>query len=110
MNDEYWMFMSADYYATGEGRTICLMMTQAVPCCEEDFEFSENKYVACTTQEYRARRKFVKTFGEFYSKGLDFWTREEFFNKYATHLPESLKLKDQNCFIEYFSEFYFNYS
>jgi hypothetical protein len=110
-NNEYWVFMVSDYFGTGEGRTLCLMMTSALPCREEDFQNPDNKYVASTTKEYRARRKFKEAFGDWHYQGLEFLTREEFFTKYSQYLPPKLiELKDQLCYIEYCSELHFNFS
>ena len=110
-NNEYWIFMVSDYFGTGEGRTVCLCMTQAVPCKEEDFQNPDNKYSPSTTQKYRARRKFKEAFGDWYCQGLEFLTRDEFFTKYSQYLPPKLvELKDQLCYIEYCSELHFNFS
>jgi hypothetical protein len=110
-NNEYWLFMVSDYFGTGEGRTICLCQTQAIPCREEDFQNPDNKYVASTTKEYRARRKFKEAFGDWYYQGLEFVSREEFFTKYSQYLPPKLvELKDQLCYVEYCSELHFNFS
>lgn len=109
--DDPWVFMSSWNTATCEGFTICLMMTQANPNCSEDFENSENSYVASTTQEYRARRKFKETFGEFYSQFVEFHTREEFFEKFKDYLPSKLfTIKNQPCAIEFHTELYYNFS
>ena len=103
--------MVSDYCATGEGRTVCLMMTQANPNCGEDFENSENNYVPSTTKEYRARRKFRDKFGDWHSNGVEFLTREQFFNRYSLFLPQKLvNLKDKPCSIEHHSELHFNFS
>jgi hypothetical protein len=110
-NNEYWLFMVSDYFGTGEGRTLCLMMTSALPCREEDFQNPDNKYAPSTTKEYRARRKFKEAFGYWYSQGLEFLTREEFFTKYSQYLPPKLvELKDQLCYIEYHSKLQFSFS
>ena len=110
IDDDPWMFMVSDYFGTGEGRTVCLMMTQANPNWPEDFVNSEN-YVPSTTKEYRARRKFKEKFGDWYANGIEFLTREQFFNKYSLFLPQKLvNLKDQLCSIEYHSELHFNFS
>ena len=61
--DEHWVYMVSEYFGTGEGQTVCIMMTQANPGHPEDFETSTNKYVACTTKQYRAVRAFHEQFG-----------------------------------------------
>ena len=110
IGDDPWMFMVSDYCATGEGRTVCLMMTQANPNWPEDFVNSEN-YVPSTKKEYRARRNFKEKFGDWYANGVEFITREQFFNRYSLFLPQKLvNLKDKSCSIEYHSQLHFNFS
>jgi len=113
--DESWMFMEAEYYATGEGQTLCLQMTQADPRGDKD-DFDEtlpypDNYKTLTTQAYRAVREFHDNFGTWHLHGLRFHTREAFFTKYANQLPASLvKLKDQQCLLEYHSHLHYNFS
>ncbi len=113
--DESWMFMEAEYYATGEGQTVCLQMTQANPWGSDSGDFDKtlpypDNYKPITTQVYRAVRDFHKNFGTWHLHSLRFHTREAFFTKYANQLPSSLiKLKDQQCFLEYHSELHYNF-
>lgn len=106
-----WLFMASGNFETGCGHTKSLMITQAPPNCAEDFENSENKYVASTTQEYRARRKFKKVFGEYDYNFLKFYSRDEFFNLFGNYLPSRLiELKDEPCYIEFFTRLHYNFS
>ena len=107
--DEYWRFLVADYCGTGEGRTICVLMTQANPY-RDDFD-EEHKQVPINSQEYRSVREFHKYFGTFMLNGIEFVSREDFFEKYKDFLPPKLiNLKDQQCFLNYHSELHFNFS
>jgi len=112
--DENWMFMEAEYYATGEGQTVCLQMTQANPGHKDDFDSTlpyPDNYKTLTTQAYRAVREFHEKFGTWHLHGLRFHTREAFFTKYADLLPSSLvKLKDASCFLEYHSQLHYNFA
>jgi len=114
--DELWMFLEAEYYGTGEGQTLCLQMTQANPWGGDNGDFDRtlpypDDYKPITTQAYRAVRGFHKLFGTFFLHGLRFHTREAFFTRYANQLPASLvKLKDQRCMLEYFSEIHYNFA
>ncbi len=112
--DESWMFMEAEYYATGEGQTVCLQMTQADPRGDkDDFDSTlpyPDNYKTLTTQAYRAVREFHDNFGTWHLHSLRFHTREAFFTRYANQLPSSLvKLKDQQCMLEYHSELHYNF-
>lgn len=108
--DEYWTYMVSEYYGTGEGHTICLLLTQALPSEKEDFgEQSYGDYL--TTQEYRAVREFMDKFGIFYCNYLEFLNKEDFFTKYANAIPPfCMKLKDAQCYKSFFVEMHFNYS
>ena len=114
--DESWMFLEAEYYGTGEGKTICLQMTQANPWGGDNGDFDRtlpypDNYKTLTTQAYRAVRGFHKLFGTWHLHGLRFHAREEFFKIYDNFLPAALvNLKDQECFLEYHSELHFNFS
>ena len=114
--DESWMFLEAEYYGTGEGKTLCLQMTQANPHGGDNGDFDRtlpypDDYKPITTQAYRAVRGFHKLFGTFFLHGLRFHTREAFFTRYVNQLPSSLvKLKDQRCMLEYHSELHYNFA
>ena len=114
--DEPWMFLEAEYYATGEGQTLCLQMTQASPWGGDNGDFDitlpyPDDCKPLNTQAYRAVRGFHKLFGTWHLHGLRFHTREAFFDKYANQLPSSLvKLKDQRCMLEYHSELHYNFA
>jgi hypothetical protein len=109
--DEYWVYMVADYFATGEGQTTCIMMTQAIPNCKEDFENSENKYVATTTQQYRAVREFHKQFGTWHLYGLRFITKEDFYTQWAFYIPPVvMKVSNAKCYKSFYTEVHYNFS
>jgi hypothetical protein len=106
--DEYWRYMIADYFATGEGRTLCFLMTQALPRGDD---FGEDRYRPITTKEYRSVREFHQKFGGWMLHGATFLSREDFFEKYSIFLPPKLiDLKDKNCYMNYYSELHFNFS
>ena len=113
--NDSWMFLESQYYGTGEGQTTCLMMTQANPRGDKDdfdrtLPYPDN-YKPLTSKQYRAVREFHKQFGTWHLHGLRFHTREAFFKNYANMLPSALvNLKDQECFLEYHSELYYNFS
>jgi len=109
--DEYWVYMVAEYFGTGEGQTTCIMMTQAGPNCEEDFENSENKYVASTSQQYRAVRAFHKQFGTWHLHGLRFLTKEDFYTQWAYYIPPvMMKLSTAKCFKDFYTSVHYNFS
>ena len=109
--DEHWVYMVGEYFGTGEGQTTCIMMTQASPGHPEDFETSTNKYVACTTKEYRAVREFHEQFGTWMLYGLKFVTKEDFFGNYAYYIPPvMMKLSNQACYKTFYTRVHYNFS
>ena len=109
--DEHWVYMVAEYFGTGEGQTTCIMMTQANPGHVEDFETSTNKYVPCTTKEYRAVREFHKQFGTWMLHGLKFLTKEDFFGDFAFYIPPMMiKLSNEPCYKTFYTEVHYNFS
>jgi len=109
--DEHWVYMVAEYFGTGEGQTVCVMMTQANPGHKEDFENSTNKYVACTTQQYRAVRAFHEQFGTWYLHGLRFLSKEDFFSEYSYYIPPAMmKLLNRSCFKDFYTRVHYNFS
>ena len=109
--DEHWVYMVGEYFGTGEGQTTCIMLTQANAGHAEDFETSTNKYVPCTTKEYRAVREFHEQFGTWMLYGLKFVTKEDFFGNYAYYIPPvMMKLSNQACYKTFYTRVHYNFS
>jgi hypothetical protein len=109
--DEHWVYMVSEYFGTGEGQTVCVMMTQANPGHPEDFETSTNKYVACTTKQYRAVRAFHEQFGTWHLHGLRFLSKEDFFSEYSYYIPPAMmKLLNKSCFKDFYTRVHYNFS
>ena len=108
---ESWVYMVGEYFGTCEGQTTCIMMTQANPGHAEDFETSTNKYVPCTTKEYRAVREFHGKFGTWMLHGLKFLSKEDFFGDYAFYIPSMMiKLSNEPCYKTFYTEIHYNFS
>jgi len=107
--DEYWMYMVADYGATGEGQTNCLMITQALPR-GDDFG-PDDRYRPITTKEYRAVREFHKQFGTWMLHGIRFVSKQAFYTDYAYYIPPvMMKLSNAKCYKNFYTEVHFNFS
>ena len=107
--DEHWVYMVGEYFGTGEGQTTCVMMTQATPY-GDDFS-GENKYVPINSKEYRAVRKFHEEFGTWMLYGLKFLSKEDFLTECAYFIPPvMMKLANANCFKEFHTRVYYNFS
>ena len=93
MTDELYQYLACDYFGTGEGSTVCLLITRAYPR-SEDYEthgdFVDGKFVPGTLKnsaKFRAAREFVEEFGGWYARGAENLTREEFLKRFGNHLP-----------------------
>lgn len=113
--------MVSDYYATGEGRTVSIMITSAFPLPEDYLkkphmtETGWNSGTLKNTQQERAIREFQAKFGSWIAKGVEILDRYEFFHNYGTHVPEYVyKLTDpddqQAPYFSYHAELHVNFS
>jgi hypothetical protein len=109
--DEYWVYMVADYFATGEGTTTCLMITQATPYGDDYPSEGPDKYKPVNSQAYRAVRKFHEQFGTWMLHGLKFLPKHEFYTQCAYFIPPAMmKLANAKCFKEFYNEVHYNFS
>ena len=107
--DEYWVYMIGEYFATGEGQTTCIMMTQAIPYGDDFTE--DNRYVPINSKQYRAVRKFHEEFGTWMLYGLKFLSKEDFFTECAYYIPPvMMKLSNKSCFKEFHTRVHYNFS
>lgn len=79
----------SDYYATGEGRTICLLITM--------YE--------------KANKEFEELFPYFANYVVEY-TVEQLLESYSDLIPKELKpfLADCDCFVHYYQKFHYNYA
>ena len=107
--DEYWMYMVADYGATGEGQTYCLMITQAL--ARGDDYGPDDTYRPITTKQYRAVREFHEQFGTWMLHGIRFVSREDFHMSYAYFIPPvMMKLSNGKCYKNFYTQIHYNFS
>jgi hypothetical protein len=121
MGDMY-KFVVADYCATGEGRTICMLITRAYPqqndYVRESYFDDEGKWhyesETKNTPDARALREFVVRFGGFIAQGAELLDRETFLVKHGNMLPEIVKrmlsTADQPGNMSFSQEFHVNFS
>lgn len=111
-------FLICDYHATGEGRTVCILITKACPK-QEDYispSYYEND-VFCpgqlgNSEKFRAAREFLEIFGGFYTRGAENLPKEEFFQKYSKYLPSFLEkiVEEDAGNISYHMQLHVNFS
>lgn len=111
-NDNLYQFMTCDYYATGEGRTICLLITRAYPR-SDDYEDRMNEKLKYSAEEI-AKREFSEKFGSWLVRGAEHLSREDFLKKYSHYLPsfveKSLTDKDQLVNFNFAQSLHVNFS
>lgn len=117
--------MFSDYSGTGEGRTMCVLITRAYPKQDDykvqpDFATDENGKMVYVpgelkhSQTYIAGQEFKERFGEFYLEFAENLSKEDFLTRCGRLLPEMvLKLinsEDTPGNLYFAQEFHFNYS
>lgn len=112
-----YVYLSNDYYATGEGRTICLLITRAYPR-QEDYDgnsWEANSKLIRTPTEI-GKREFEEKFGDWMTFGVESYIREEFIQKFNNLIPATV-LKEINNDSEdvpgnfnWFSQLHMNFS
>lgn len=88
-------FGISEYYATGEGRAIMIMLSKN--------HKNEDGFVEA----------FKDKFGHYYSSGLELKDKDIFMKEYDKYLPEHVKKyleKDDAFAYEYYSSVYINYA
>lgn len=100
MSDELYYYLSADYSATGEGNTICLLITRAYPKIDRDYivkpDFDLNTGLYNPGKLRYPREKvaileFEELFDTFWASGAEVRTRGDFIKRYDRYVPEIVK-------------------
>jgi hypothetical protein len=119
---ELYEFVVADYFATGEGRTVCMLVTRAYPKSsdyvkESHFdEYGKWHYEPETrnTPAERARREFEDLFGAYMTTGAEVVDRKTFLSRFDNMIPPALKHMlahaDQPGNMSFSQEFHVNFS
>lgn len=109
LEEDPYVFMVAEYYATGEGRSVSLMVTNAYPRMI-DYKDKDYKKGLFTTRDYRAIREFYEKFDGFSTNGVEFYSEKDFISRYLMFLPPTLKdeIQRKRGIIHYYSKFHLN--
>lgn len=111
-------FIGGQYFATGEGSTIMILITRAYPR-QDDYStpstFEDGKFtpgVLGNTAKFRAAREFVEKYGGYMAQVGENLPRAEFLEKYGRWVPEPvLKALDSDSGnLNYSAEFHINFS
>jgi hypothetical protein len=123
MSDPY-VFLAIDYFATGEGRSIFLLVTRAYPR-REDYEVPPTwdtktgwspGVLKSTRTDIALREMRDKGCDPYFMEGVEELKREEFLTKYQSVLPEAVinilneTGKDAPGNFNYYVQLHFNYS
>lgn len=115
-------FAASDYFATGEGKTICLLATMAYPR-EQDYkvqpriDFDKGEYVEGElkgTMEDVVKREFTELFGDWFAQGIEHHSEEKFMKIYGhlvpEHVKEMLASDDGPGNFRWYQQWHFNFS
>lgn len=125
MVDDQYQFLFADNFATGEGRTISIMITRAYPK-HDDYDRTAisshigDKFVMPPLKEgitpkVIAAREFAEVFGGWTTRLAEFLSRQEFLNRCSRFVPDHVvrfltDTEDDAGNFKYFSQYHVNYS
>jgi hypothetical protein len=109
--DEYWIYMYSEHFATGEGQTVSLMVTQACARGDDYPTDGPDKYKPVNSKAYRAVREFHKEFGTWELYGLRFLSKEAFYTECAYFIPPvMMKLSNAKCYKHFHTQVHYNFS
>lgn len=101
MTEPFYRFFVVDYFATGEGRSIWLKICR-------NYESYDG-----VDRELKRFTEFIGQGSEYYMRGLENPTEEEFFKRYDDLIPERVRImvkkRDQPIF-NWETYYHFNYS
>lgn len=126
MVEDKLQFLVSDNFATGEGRTISILITRAYPRSEDygeskshmnadgSFHFEMPDLKEGVTPRVIALREFIELFGNWNAQIAENLSREEFLDRYGHHLPAygktMLQDADDSGNFKYSSQYHVNYS
>ncbi len=98
-------YLASDYYATGEGRTICLLITGAYPR-QDDYLDDTLK----NSEKFRAAREFIEEF-DYFAQGAVNFSKEEFMKRFGQFVPDVIqRMLDKPANIHFTQRFHYNYA
>ena len=90
-------YVVSDYGATGEGRTISILITQprfvdddykVKPFIDEDFRYYAGVLKDGHTEKVAIGRQFIEQFDGFFARGAENMPREKFIENYGKFVPD----------------------
>ena len=116
-------FVLSDYYATGEGRTISVLITRAYPREEDwitlpkyekdaDGNYIKTEGVLRYTEDDIVIREFTRVFDNWTAIGAEILSKEDFIDKAGKYLSDLvIKMIDEPAGnFHYHSQFHINFS
>lgn len=116
-------FVVCDYFATGEGRTICVLITYINPR-EADYEIKPsygytrdgklqlNPGTLKTSENDILYRDFKEIFGDYLAIGAEYLDKDAFINRFGRFVPEFVikSINEPMGNFRYFAEIHYNLS
>lgn len=113
-------FLVADYFATGEGRTVMILITRAYPRQEDyatESKFEDGKFTPGIlkkghTPKVRAAREFSEKFDGYYLSFAENIPEDDFLARWGHMIPEGAKkaLSSDAGNLNYHATFHLNFS
>lgn len=110
-------YLVSDYYATGEGRTISIMITRLIPKDDEwknppTYTYKYYPGELRVSVEDVLKRQFSEQFGEYMAVGMEIIPERDFKEKYQKYVPELVMkmLKEESGNFHYYSQFHINFA
>lgn len=128
MVSENYQFLVTDDFATGEGRTVSILITRAYPRSEDydreksnsgtvdgKFHFEMPPLKEGVTPESIALREFIACFGGWTARLAESYSREAFLERWGVYLPIHVvrfltDTEDDSGNFKYHSQYHVNYS
>lgn len=115
-------YLVCDYYATGEGRTISILIANPA-FREEDYEvppgfdgtsYKPGELKKGMTETLAVYRQFLELYGSFYAAGVEVLNYDQFSAKYGSFIPTVVKnilaSNEQPGAFNYNAQLYLNYA
>lgn len=117
-------FAVCDYSATGEGRTICILITYLQPRRPDDYEiepfFEENEEgkvmfnpgTLKVSNDFMLYREFSELFGGYMAIGMDIINKDEFIERWGRLVPEFVikSIQEPMGNFHYYAQIHYNVS
>lgn len=123
MTIEY-QYIISDYYATGEGRTVSILITRALPkisdydtpgTFDDAGTFHKGRLNSECSPEFIAKREFTEIFGSWIGAGATAMSKDEFLQRWKHLIPNFVhniinEVDEPPGNFNYYQQYHLNFS